>query len=1686
VPKVIMKKNSRKFVALLCSTTMALQSATIIMAADEDSNISKESLTIEDDSISEENSNVEDSDISEESSANEELETLSVENDVVSSAAVLAEVSMENKIIPLSAETESDANKEYAQWQFQKGEGASIETVSIPHCWNKEDGIDGGSDYWQGKATYTKTVDVSEINNKSAFLQFDGVNKITDVYIDGEHVGKHIGGYTAFAFDISEYIKGKDSIEIRAEVDNKSSTYNPTTGDFTQYGGIYRDVRIFTTNDIYISKEDYGSSGVYTRPIVVDGTISDGGESGKIADATLEVKTKISFKNTNEQTVNVVSTLKDKNGAIVSTQTSDVTGAVNGGNVQIEDVELDFGTIENVHLWNGIQKGQNKAYLYTLDIEVQDEDGNILDSQSQKIGFRKFDFKAVGTQEAEQSGFWLNDTPYLLRGVAVHQDFEGYGNAVYNDVRMKDFDLMKEMGVNTIRAAHYPYDQFYYDTADEMGFVVWAENPNVNQVSTVQEYKDNGIEQLKEMVYQLYNHASIACWAIENQVGSSSNMLDVNSKPDPNTMNYLHLMNDTVHEIDPTRKTSITSAATWGFDHNIMNNVADIVSLNYYKGWYEVYPNETTLKDELDKVYETYKGQNKIFGIGEYGAGSDTTQHDEVDDDFRWYGFGIDMATGQPIEGTPADGKYTSGGYWHPIEWQNYLHEMNYKAIEESPWLWATHIWNMFDFGSDGRSEGTEEMHGKNDKGMVTFDRSVKKDAFYFYKAQWNETDEFVHITSKDFTDRKSDTVQVKAYSNAEKFRDTVALFVDGKKIGAGTKTQTGVYVWNDVKIAEDGSTNIEVKVLNGFEAIPNGVSDSVTGWGAAGEVSVDNKTIPLSAEKESDANKEYAKWQFQKGEGASVETVSIPHCWNKEDGIDGGSNYWQGKAIYTKTVDVSEINNKNAFLQFDGANKITNVYIDGEHIGEHIGGYTAFAFDISKYIKDKDSIEIRAEVDNTSTAYNPTTGDFTQYGGIYRDVRIFTTNDIYISKEDYGSSGVSTLPVVTEGTIKDGGESGKIADATLKVNTKISFKNTNEQTVKVVSTLKDANGAVIATQTSDITGAIDGENVKIEDVAQDFGTLSNVNLWNGIQKGENKAYLYTLDIEVQDKNGNILDSQSQKIGFRKFDFKAVGTQEAEQSGFWLNDAPYLLRGVAVHQDFKGYGNAVYNDVRMKDFELMEEMGVNTIRAAHYPYDQFYYDVADEKGIVVWAENPNVNNVPTKQEYKDNGIEQLKEMIKQLYNHASIACWAIENQVNSGGGIGSTGSADSNIMDYLHLMNDTAHEMDPTRKTAITTAATWGFDSGIMDNVADIVSLNYYKGWYEVFPNKTTLKDELDKAYNTYKGQNKIFGIGEYGAGSDITQHDEINNDFRWYGFGFDMGTRLPIEGTPADGKYTSGGWWHPVEWQNYLHEMNYKAIEESPWLWATHIWNMFDFASDSRSEGTEEMHGKNDKGMVTFDRSVKKDVFYFYKAQWNEKEEFVHLTSKDFTDRTSDTVQVKAYSNAEKFGDTVVLVVDGIRVGYGNRTQTGVYVWDNVKIARDGSTNIEVQIVNGIEGLPTGHSDSTTGWKVTDSGVSGDGYLLSNEEVVSNGLGKTVKVNIDKNNAAELEAPKLLVEGTLTSGAKAYWSIDLTKEEKMTTDISVNSQIENIKVYLVDGAIDYDNEDFGGSKGNILTISTK
>ena len=610
--------------------------------------------------------------------------------------------------------------------------------INVPHTWNGMDGQDGGNDYHRGTCYYLKNVPGELLEkDKMNYLEFDGVNSSASVYWNGKELTVHHGGYSTFRVKIED-IQENNLLIVAADNAPNDFVY-PQNADFTFYGGIYRDVKLVSVDKSHFSMDFWGAPGIKVTPIVdlekrqavviVESFVDLDEAIDEMTVKKIKVKTTMLDQDGNILAENVK--VNKKNIKEISTDSNENLNISANSNTKV--VKAEF-ILENPHLWNGLED----PYLYTAKAELM-IDGEVCDKIETRFGCRKCEFDA-------DRGFILNGKEYPLRGVSRHQDRPEIGNALTKEMHKEDLDLILEMGANTIRLAHYQHAQYFYDLCDEKGLVIWAEIPYIT--THMPKGRDNTITQMKELIYQNYNHPCIVTWGLSNEITA-------NGAKEKTLLENHYTLNQLVHKLDSTRPTTMAVITMCAKEEEIVH-ISDIVSYNHYFGWYggsvDMYG---PWFDEFHKKYP-----EKPIGISEYGCEA-----------LNWH-------TSNPIQGD-----YTE-------EYQAYYHEELIKMIDARPYLWATHVWNMFDFAADARAEGGK--NGMNHKGLITFDRKYKKDAFYAYKA-WLSKEPFVHICGKKYVERVEDVTRVTVYSNLPK----IDLYVNGEWVETQEKGEYPFFYFN-------------------------------------------------------------------------------------------------------------------------------------------------------------------------------------------------------------------------------------------------------------------------------------------------------------------------------------------------------------------------------------------------------------------------------------------------------------------------------------------------------------------------------------------------------------------------------------------------------------------------------------------------------------------------------------------------------------------------------------------------------------------------------------------------------------------------------------------------------------------------------------------------------------------------
>jgi beta-galactosidase len=613
------------------------------------------------------------------------------------------------------------------------------QTVSVPHCWGWED-AQAGKEYYRGPGWYRRNLNISKPEaGKRYFLKFEAAGSVADVYVNGKFLGEHRGAFGAFTYEITGALAMNTNI-LAVRVSNAPEPdIAPLSGDFPVYGGLYRPVYLIVTGEQNIALTDHGSSGVEWLQTSVNET-----------QAVLDVNAEISNGKDKRIPLKLVASIFDANNFLVTNVEMEIVAATN----MMSPYWLRI-VLANPHLWNG----RADPYLYNAVLELRSTNNEVVDSVEQQIGLRYYRVDPT-------NGFFLNGKHLRLHGVAKHQDRWGKGWAVSDEDLDEDISLIKELGANVVRCAHYQHSDYFYSLCDQAGILVWAEIPQVNGIHDTPEFENCSRNQLLDMIRQNINHPSIFVWSLFNEIGPGTD--------DPHR--ELQDLNNVAHSEDPTRPT-IAATRTAVFPE--MNKIPDLLGWNFYYGWY------VGKKDDLGAALDKnrYSSRHGGLSLSEYGAGANVNQHEE-----------------NPQQPKP-------GGQWHPEEWQAEVHEAAWAAIKARPFVWGSFVWNMFDFTSYFRREGGVE--GVNDKGLVTADRKIRKDAFYFYKANWSD-EPVLYITSRRFVERTNSTTNVKIYSNTKK----VELWVNGISQGTNNVGTNCVFIWQKIEL-NPGENKIEAEAEN-------------------------------------------------------------------------------------------------------------------------------------------------------------------------------------------------------------------------------------------------------------------------------------------------------------------------------------------------------------------------------------------------------------------------------------------------------------------------------------------------------------------------------------------------------------------------------------------------------------------------------------------------------------------------------------------------------------------------------------------------------------------------------------------------------------------------------------------------------------------------------------------------------
>ena len=613
---------------------------------------------------------------------------------------------------------------------FPKGDHAT-EQVNLPHTWNAVDGNDGNGSYLRTTGVYTRTFTAPKQPRKGGhtYVEVLAAALNSTVKVNGQVATTHEGGFSIFRADVTDLChEGENELTIEVSNEDTPSMY-PSSADFTFYGGLYRGVNLISVPDAHFDLDYYGGPGMMVTPVPTE----DGG-------ANFTVK---SFVTNPADDLTVMYSIEDCFGR-------EVASAVRGS----ADTEVTI-YVPDAQLWS-----MDEPNLYTVIATLQRNNEEV-DEIAANVGVRSF-------KVTPDEGFSINGVPTPLRGVSRHQDRVFEGNALTAEEHYDDAMLIKELGANTIRLAHYQHSQDFYDACDEIGFAVWAEIPFISVFKKGEGAHKHVMEEMKELIIQNYNHPSIMFWGISNEIligGISQELVDTH-----------HDLEKLCKELDPTRLTTIAHVSTTPVN-GPMHHITDLESYNHYFGWYGGKMEQNG--PWLDQFHAEHP--DICIGISEYGCEGIINWHSN----------------------TPQCKDYTE-------EYQALYHEHMAQVFEDRPWVWASHVWNMFDFGCAARNEGG--VSGRNNKGLITMDRKTKKDSYFVYQAYWTQTP-MVHIAGRRHAQRAGETTEIKVYSN----QDTVVLYVNGKEVGQ----QTAHRVFKFNAALNEG--------FNTIVAVAGDVKDSIT-----------------------------------------------------------------------------------------------------------------------------------------------------------------------------------------------------------------------------------------------------------------------------------------------------------------------------------------------------------------------------------------------------------------------------------------------------------------------------------------------------------------------------------------------------------------------------------------------------------------------------------------------------------------------------------------------------------------------------------------------------------------------------------------------------------------------------------------------------------------------------------------
>ncbi len=1393
--------------------------------------------------------------------------------------------------------------------------------VTLPHCFNAEDAVDPSCNYYQGVGWYRTVLPQSVMQHKGrVILEFEGAGQVTDVYVFLRRVAHHVGGYDEWHVDITDAVREAAQGEVKSEkrkveteapqreggvpiairCDNSRNTQviPSDMSDFNLYGGLYRNVNLVLAPSTHIND------------LRIDATVNERGK-GVVAVSMDIVGDML-------RDARAVVRVLDANGRQCA------VGEVPQGESEKRKVKSEapqgdmFLTLQKPHLWD-----VDAPYLYNIEISYTDSDG-VKHTVNRKVGFRRYEFK-------ENGPFMLNGRRLMLRGTHRHEDHAGVGAAMTYTMMRDEMLQMHDMGVNFIRLGHYQQSRRILDLCDSLGILVWEEIPWCRGGLGGEEYKSQARQMLRNMISQHRHHPSVILWGMGNENDWEG---DFPTFDKDSIRAFMKKLVDISHALDPSRLTSIRRC-------DFCKDIVDVYSPSIWAGWYS---NKFTAYYDMER-----RGFESVPRMlhAEWGADSHVGRHLEA-----------------PLKDFMNTERGDANGEWDET-YAALLFDWTLKEQLRMPWLTGSAIWTFKDFSTPLRP--TNPIPYVNQKGLVERD-GTPKEAYYVVQSYWGKKP-MAHIYGHSWPVRwgaDGEKKQVWVYSNCH----SVELILNGKSMGVkrrdandypaaglhwdvtfskgdnvmvalGRNDKGRVIVtdsltqryqterWGAPHHIEVRMENEEVRMENGERQVlarvvdANGVEcldcNNVIRWGCTDEsrlltnqgtstgsrvMQLSNgrsritllpgtETITVSATLPKSGvcgsivvnpdnrfrETELTTWQFRQGNDGEWKTVTLPHSCNADDGQS--KKYYRGDTYYkTPSIPLGG-EERNAHLLFKSAAQKATILVNGNEAAVHKGGYTPFSVDITPWVKSGDNeivVVCNNEMDLTMA---PVSSDFNKNNGLHDKVILIREGDIVIDRNRMGYRGVHVVQ-----------KSIDSRHAVMGVRTHIVNTLQHEKGVNIRVEMMDAKGNVVVSRVSSCTLKA-GEEYPFE---TEIG-IDHPHLW----QGKKDPYLYNVVLTIMDKR-SVLQKVSARVGLRTV---AIDNEK----GFLLNGQPYTLRGFSMHQDKTGKASAVTQDDIDADFRIIEELGCNMLRLAHYPHNEYTFDKCDELGIIVQTEIPWVNECGnnseaySQREYADNLFSQYEEMIRNHFNHPCIAFWGMWNELGGTHANRPQGPLDKAFLvemtDSLYRLGK--HTLDPSRLYGF---ADMGFGMDIPElqqgRNYDYWGSNKYYGWYsdpQTPGNARNMGPYMDKV----RQRGRAAAITEYGAGNNPKCHSSD-----------------PVATTQP----SSGGARHDEEWANIVHEHHVALIKQRPWLIFTTSWVLFDFAVADRHEGIivsndgeytavdSTMMYLNDKGIVSRDRKTKKDAFYLYKAWWNP-EKTVYITSKRYNVRKDESILLKVYSNA-------------------------------------------------------------------------------------------------------------------------------------------------------------------------------